>query len=75
MKKSCPLWDFKQQSSDYCANRDLFDYVLTPNKHCNNALQATGCTATTMAVGDSIDNDCDGLFDEELCTPSGIGMP
>ncbi len=27
------------------------------------------CVATTTVVGDGIDNDCDGLIDEELCTP------
>lgn len=26
------------------------------------------CVKTTTVTGDGIDNDCDGLIDEELCT-------
>ncbi|KAK3093194.1 hypothetical protein FSP39_012495 [Pinctada imbricata] len=32
------------------------------------------CNNTAMSVGDGIDNDCDGVIDEEECTPSGIDL-
>ncbi|XP_060071250.1 uncharacterized protein LOC132551155 [Ylistrum balloti] len=33
----------------------------------------TICVPTTTVVGDGIDNDCDGLIDEELCTTENQG--
>lgn len=36
------------------------------------------CTLTTGTPGDGVDNDCDGLIDEEQCsdsiTPGTVGM-
>lgn len=31
------------------------------------------CVPTTTVVGDGVDNDCDGLIDEELCTTENKG--
>lgn len=44
---------------------EVFGLVLK-----NNHTFFQPCTVSTMAVGDGIDNDCDGKIDEELCTLS-----
>ena len=32
------------------------------------------CVPSVVSPGDNVDNDCDGEFDEDDCTPEDFGM-